>query len=96
MTPALAAAEAMAAGLPLVATSVPCLAPLVDPGVNGALVAPGDPVALAGALTAVLEGPDVWQPLAEGARKTIEQRWSWSEAADAAADAYELAQRRAS
>jgi glycosyltransferase involved in cell wall biosynthesis len=93
MTPALAAAEAMAVGLPLVATRVGCLAPLVEHGVNGALVEPRDPVALARALADVLAGPDSWQPLSEGARKTIEERWSWSDAAAATADAYRVAQR---
>ena len=54
MTPTLAAAEAMALGLPIVATTVDCLAPLVQPGVNGMLVPPHDPAALAGALARVL------------------------------------------
>jgi glycosyltransferase involved in cell wall biosynthesis len=93
MTPALAAAEAMAVGLPIVASSVDCLRPLVEPGRNGALVPPSDVDALARALIDMVRAPEVWQPMAEGARKTIEERWSWRNAAEHTKDAYELAMR---
>jgi glycosyltransferase involved in cell wall biosynthesis len=91
MTPALAAAEAMSVGLPIVATAVDCLSPLVEPGRNGVLVPPSDPVSLGRALTEILAAPASWQALSEGARKTIEERWSWSGAAAVTRDAYELA-----
>ena len=48
-------AEAMAAGTPVVATRVDGLAELVDDGVTGALVEPGDTAALAVAVLRVLE-----------------------------------------
>jgi glycosyltransferase involved in cell wall biosynthesis len=95
MTPALAAAEAMASGLPVVATRVECLTPLVADGVNGFLVSPRDPEALGRALARVIAGPDTWQALAQGARNTIEERWSWNAAAAAIAEAYDYAQRSA-
>jgi glycosyltransferase involved in cell wall biosynthesis len=95
LTPALAAAEAMAVGLPLVATDVSCLAPLIEPGRNGALVPVGDPHALSAALVALLRGPDAWQPCSEGARKTIEQQWSWADAAAATEALYADLRRRA-
>ena len=88
LTPALAAAEAMSVGLPVVATTVDCLSPLIEPGRNGALVPPNDPRALGRALAVSLRGPEVWQPLSEGARKTIEERWSWTGAARVTRDAY--------
>jgi glycosyltransferase involved in cell wall biosynthesis len=91
ITPALTAAEAMAVGLPIVATTVDCLAPLVVPGRNGALVTPGDPTALADAIVGVLRGPETWQPLSEGARKTIEEDWAWAAAATVVNRAYEIA-----
>jgi glycosyltransferase involved in cell wall biosynthesis len=91
LVPALTAAEAMAVGLPVVATSVDCLAPLVDPGRNGWLVAPNDPRALGAAMLRTLRGPEVWQPLSEGARKTIDEQWSWASAAEAIGDVYERA-----
>jgi glycosyltransferase involved in cell wall biosynthesis len=96
LVPALTAAEAMAAGLPIVATAVDCLTPLMQDGVNGYLVAPNEPTALGEAIGRVLEGPAAWQPLAEGARKTVEENWSWEGAAAAARDAYEIALRRKS
>jgi glycosyltransferase involved in cell wall biosynthesis len=57
----LAALEAMAAGLPIVATRVGGLHELVRPGVNGMLVSPGDSGGLARAITEVLSS----RPLAE-------------------------------
>jgi glycosyltransferase involved in cell wall biosynthesis len=87
LTPALAAAEAMAVGLPVVATAVECLAPLVEHGVNGALVAPREPAALAEAIVAILTSSERWQPQSEAARKTIEESWAWP---DAARDLQEL------
>lgn len=50
----LAALEAMAAGLPVVATRVGGLGELIEPGVTGVLVEPNDPHALAGALSGLL------------------------------------------
>lgn len=51
----LAVMEALAMGVPVVATAVGGLPELVDDGVNGFLVAPGDPDALARAIAAALE-----------------------------------------
>ena len=91
ITPALAAAEAMAVGLPVVATTVDCLAPLVESGVNGALVAPNDPNALGRAIADILRGARELGSARRGARKTIEGRWSWAAAAEATRDAYAIA-----
>jgi glycosyltransferase involved in cell wall biosynthesis len=48
-------AEAMNAGTPVVATRVGGLAEVVEDGVSGRLVSPGDPAALAAAVAEVLD-----------------------------------------
>ncbi len=50
-------AEAMAAGLPIVATTVGGIPEMVDHGVNGLLVPPADPGALSGAVIRMLDNP---------------------------------------
>ena len=62
--------EAMAAGLPVVATRVGGTADLVHDSVNGLLVAPGDPAALAAAISRVLTGPAAAARLSAAARRT--------------------------
>jgi glycosyltransferase involved in cell wall biosynthesis len=54
----LATIEAMLAGVPVVVTRCGGPEALVDDGVTGVLVPPGDPAALAGALAALLQDPD--------------------------------------
>jgi glycosyltransferase involved in cell wall biosynthesis len=49
--------EAMAAGRPVVASSSGGIVDLVEDGVTGTLVPPGDVVALARALTSMIEDP---------------------------------------
>ena len=49
--------EAMAAGRPVVATRIGGVPDLVEDGVNGYLVEPGQPAAIAEALLALLEDP---------------------------------------
>jgi glycosyltransferase involved in cell wall biosynthesis len=59
--------EACALGVPTVATRVGGLADHIEQGVSGLLVDPEDPAALAAALVAVIQDPDVRRRLAEGA-----------------------------
>jgi glycosyltransferase involved in cell wall biosynthesis len=70
-------AEAMAVGTPVVATRVGGLAEVVDDGVTGRLVAPGDPAALAAAVLEVLRGRDAMGAAArEQARRFDAERYA--------------------
>lgn len=68
--------EAMAAGCPVVATSVGGLPDVVRHGENGLLVPPKAPRALAEALAAVLADPALAARLGREARATIAERYT--------------------
>jgi glycosyltransferase involved in cell wall biosynthesis len=72
----LATIEAMLAGVPVVATRCGGPEALVDDGVTGVLVPPGDPAALAGALAALLQDPDGAAARAARARTTAQARYA--------------------
>ncbi|HEX9994555.1 MAG TPA: glycosyltransferase family 4 protein, partial [Acidimicrobiales bacterium] len=67
--------EAMAAGLPVVTTAVSGIPELVADGVNGLLVPPDDPAALADALWRVAKDPALAARLAEAGRATVADRF---------------------
>jgi len=67
------AVEALAAGVPVVATRVGGLVDVVRPGVNGALAPEKDPAGLARAIASVLEQPDRGRALGEQGRSWAEQ-----------------------
>ena len=68
----LALLEAMAAGLPVIATAVGGLPEVVTDGVNGLLIPPQDPEALAQALARLLDDPALAKKLGENARQHVE------------------------
>lgn len=68
----IALVEAMATGLPCVATSVGGIPEIVDDGRNGLLVPPGDPLALQAALEKVMADPDLAARCGEEARRSAE------------------------
>jgi glycosyltransferase involved in cell wall biosynthesis len=67
--------EAMAAGAPVVATPVSGIPELVDHEVNGLLVPPEDPHALAGALARLHADTDLGPRLAAAGRDTVRERF---------------------
>jgi glycosyltransferase involved in cell wall biosynthesis len=67
--------EAMAAGAPVVATAVSGIPELVDDGVNGLLVAPDRPEALADALLRVHGDPELAGRLRSAAQQTVRERF---------------------
>ena len=72
-----AAVEAMAAGLPVVASSVGGLLDLIEPERTGLLVTPGDPQALATALHLLFIDRDFASRLGQSARAQVQQRYSF-------------------
>ena len=66
--------EAMAVGIPIVATHVGGVPMILEDGVAGFLVAPANPEGLAEKLEVLLERPSLRRQLAEGARKAMERR----------------------
>lgn len=72
----LGALEAMACGVPVVATNVGGFPEMITPGENGELVPPRDPAALAGALIRVLRDESYRRRLAMAARARIERDYT--------------------
>ncbi len=68
--------EAMAQGVPVVATSVGGIPEVLTSGVNGLLVPPADPDALADALVRLLGDAALRRRLALAARRTVEELFS--------------------
>ncbi len=68
--------ESMAAGVAVVATRVGGNPEVVDDGVSGLLVSPGDSVALAGAITGLLEDGAAAMRMGDAGRLRIESRFS--------------------
>ncbi|MGO9265913.1 MAG: glycosyltransferase, partial [Candidatus Binataceae bacterium] len=71
-----AALEAMACGLPVVASAVGGLCEVVEDGVSGMLVTPGDAAALAGALIKLAESADDRVVMGAAARTRAVERFS--------------------
>jgi len=71
----IALAEAMAAGVPVVATAVPACRELLAGGRCGLLVPPADPAALAAAIRAALADPAAARQRAAAARRRARRRY---------------------
>lgn len=67
--------EAMAMGLPVVATAVDGVAEVIEDGKNGLLVPPRDPKALSRKILQLLQDPAARARLGEAAQKTITDRF---------------------
>ncbi|WP_165838770.1 glycosyltransferase family 4 protein [Roseicella frigidaeris] len=73
----IAAIEAMAAGLPVVATAVGGLAEIVQPDQTGLLVPPNDPLALGEALASLLADPDRARAMGQAGRHRAMDLFHW-------------------
>jgi glycosyltransferase involved in cell wall biosynthesis len=67
--------EAMAMGRCVVSTPVTGVPEIVEDGVSGLLVPPGDADALAGAIAALLHDPEARRGMGQNARKRVEQKF---------------------
>jgi glycosyltransferase involved in cell wall biosynthesis len=73
--------EAMACRKPVISTAVDQVPELVQDGVNGILIPPGDAQALCAAIERLATDPALRQQLGEAGRRTIEERFSLQQAA---------------
>jgi glycosyltransferase involved in cell wall biosynthesis len=74
--------EAMATGLPVVATNVGSISDVIRDGDSGILVAPGDPDSLASALVSLAGNPALRERLGDNAALVHRQRFSAEEMID--------------
>jgi glycosyltransferase-like protein len=72
--------EALAAGLPVVATDIPVFAEYLRDGQSALLVPPNDPAALAGALGRLAADPALRRRLADGGQPLVD-RFTWAASA---------------
>lgn len=70
--------EAMASGLPVIASAVGGLLDLIEDGRNGVLVPPGDAAALASAIDRLVAQPTLAAALGESARRHVRDRYSFA------------------
>jgi alpha-maltose-1-phosphate synthase len=84
----LALVEAMARGCPVVASDAASLPEIVTPEVNGLLVPPNQPAAIGEAVLRLAQEPGLWARLATGARRTVEERFTWERVAVRCLEAY--------
>ena len=84
----LPAAEAMACGTPVVATTAGAFPEVILDGETGLLVPPGDARALAGAIAALLADPARRASMGAAAARRIEEHFSWRACAEKTAALY--------
>ncbi len=85
----LPAAEAMACGTPVVATTAGAFPEFIDDGRTGLLVAPGDPDALASAIKSLLTDPARCARMGAAASEHIRTRFTWQRTARETLGVYE-------
>jgi len=81
--------EYMAAGLPVVATAVGGNLEVIEDGVTGLLVPPGDAVALGNAVARLLENPAFAERLAQNGRELVERKFSFERLTREVGELYE-------
>lgn len=82
--------EAFAAGTPVIASEIAGYSDVVENGVDGVLVPPGDPQRLAEELQRIHHEPERLRRMGEAARRSA-QRYAWPRVADQVTAVYEKA-----
>ncbi|HEY9769103.1 MAG TPA: glycosyltransferase family 4 protein [Coleofasciculaceae cyanobacterium] len=80
--------EAMATQTPVIATKIGGMPEIVDDRVNGLLVEPANPQALADAAVELIADPDRAREMGKAGRKKVLQRYCWSQIAESLVDCY--------
>ena len=80
--------EAMAAGLPAIATDYPGVRAVIDEGDTGLLVPRGDAAAVAGAVGQLVAAPERRREMGERGRAKAIAEWSWPRLVERMDDAY--------
>jgi len=74
----LVAAEAMACGKPVIASNTGGLPEIIDDRETGFLVQPEDPVAMAEALTELIDNPALREKLGAAGRRKVGEKFSFT------------------
>jgi glycosyltransferase involved in cell wall biosynthesis len=85
----LALVEAMACGCPVIASNAASLPEIVEDGRSGLLVPPNDPAAVRNAIACLTADARRWGQLSDGARKRVEQNFTWDHVVERCLAAYQ-------
>ena len=80
--------EAMATETPVVATKIGGMPEIVDDGVTGRIVEPGNPQALADATIEIISNPERAKAMGKAGRTKVLQRYCWSKIAETLVNRY--------
>ncbi len=69
--------EAMAAGVPVIGSNIGGIPDIIEDGINGLLVPPEDPKALAEAIIRILSNPDLMEEFQKTGLDIVRERFSW-------------------
>ena len=81
--------EGMASGVPVIGSNTGGIPDIIDDGVNGLLVPPGDPEALASAIMKILNNHELAEKFAQEGLRTVKERFSWDKISDQFIEIYQ-------
>lgn len=81
--------EAMAACVPVIGSNTGGIPDIIEDGVNGLLVPPSDPDALADAIIRIFENPDLADRFREAGQKSVQESFSWDKISDEFIEVYQ-------